>query len=298
MADLNEIRDRMKKRKEMRSAFSSSSYQEETLKDDSHTLNEAESHYHLAKCYGNGLDGYAEDEEKEYQEYQLAADLGHTAAMVELASDYADEDYSILGYDLDKAEMWARRAIKGGDPDGYLVLYNVYVAKEQYPWAVNFLETGVEKGSLNCIEQKAYMLFWGIDEYGESVDSDEDGAFALVKDIEWGDQHIYAIDILAHWYENNGEPQLAKECYERLIEIDEEDYDSIYALGSLLSSNEEVLDYQRAKELLKIAAENGYTEAQEQYDMINPPEKKGIELDMDIYSITGNMPDVTGIYEL
>ena len=268
MVDLNELRKKMKKRKEIVSSFSSSKLHRDTLKDDDHRLKEAEYHYHLGKCYDHGLEGYSEDEEKEYQEYQIAAQLGHVGAMVELAADYADEDYSTLGYDLNKAEMWARRAIERGNPDGYKVLYDVNVAKKDYSLALNFLEIGVENGSLDAIEQRAWMLYWGENAQGEEIECSEEEAYKLIKDKVWTDEHTMALLLMGYLHKDNGNYKLAKEYFERLLRIDDEDYGAMVALGNLLRNEEEVRDYQQASKLLKIAAENGNFSAMNSYGVM------------------------------
>ncbi|MDE6408674.1 MAG: acyl carrier protein [Muribaculaceae bacterium] len=267
MADLDELRKQMKKRKELKSAFASKSQRATTLNEDNNTK-DAEYHYHLAKCYDHGLEGYPEDEFKEYQEYQLAANLGHTGAMIELAVDYAEEEDSVLGYDLAKAEDWARKAINMGNPDGYKVLYDVFVAKGKNTEGLYLLETGVEKGSLDCIEERAWMLYWGDNEYGDDIEPAVEEAYELIKDKNWSDEHTIALQLLGYCCRDNGNPRLAKEYFERLLRIDDEDYGTMADLGALLRSEDEVRDYPRALELLKVAAEKGNFSAMNSYGLM------------------------------
>ena len=261
MADLNEIRNRMKKRKEIESSFSSSKFHSDTLKPDADTVKVAESHYHLGKCYDYGVEGYPEDEEKEYQEYQIAADLGHTAAMVEVAVDYADEDDSVLGYDPDKAEMWARRAIEGGNPDGYKVLYDIFRAKNKHSDAIAYFEIGISKGSLDCIEEKGWNLYWGYDEYGEDIDPQPEAAFNLLKDKEWDRDHPLALEVLGKIYEERADYSQAIKFYEEALVSDSAEIDVKSALGRIFLTVDNYIDVDRAKELLKSAAEEGSIDA-------------------------------------
>lgn len=268
MADLNEIRNRMKKRKEIRSSFSSSRFHSDTLKQDADTVKVAESHYHLGKCYDYGVEGYPEDEEKEYQEYQIAADLGHTAAMVEVAVDYADEDDSVLGYDPDKAEMWARRAIEGGNPDGYKVLYDIFMAKNKHSDAIAYFEIGISKGSLDCIEEKGWNLYWGYDEYGEDIDPQPEAALNLLKDKEWNRDHPLALEVLGKIYEERADYSQAIKFYEEALVWRPDDVEIKSYLGRVFRTADNYLDYDRAKELLKSAAEEGFALAMNHYALM------------------------------
>ena len=90
---------------------------------------EAERHFYLGECYYAGSNGYPVDVESAFIEYLEAAELGHTGAMIAVATDYMSSE-SVLGYDLENAEMWARKAIEYGNSYGHLLLNYIYDEKD------------------------------------------------------------------------------------------------------------------------------------------------------------------------
>ena len=222
---------------------------------------EAEYHYHLAECYDQGLEGYEADEEKAMLEYLAAAELGHTDAMIEVACDYSFKEFSILGFDLVKAEKWARKAIELGNPDGYRWLFEVFKRQEEGEEAVNQLEIGISKGSLECIERMSVLLYNGLIVADYQVPQDEERAFQLLSSVDWDEENYFqALEILGDIYRDRGDFSKAKMYYEKALLGDEEDDSLMEKLGSLLC-HKEVRDYSRAIKLLSSAAEAGNSEA-------------------------------------
>lgn len=230
---------------------------------------EAEFHYHLAECYDRGLEGYEADEEKAMLEYLAAAELGHATAMTDVSSDYSDEENSILGFDLAKAEQWAKKAITLGNPDGYKGLFDVFECQGDGEKAINQLEIGISKGSRDCTQWLSFLLYYGESVAEYQVEQDEERAFKLLSSINWDKEHFIALEILGNIYWNRDEISNAKTCYEKALSADIKSYTVMSKLGSLLWQEKEVRDYPRAKELLTRAAEN---------DIINAMNELGVML--------------------
>lgn len=263
MADLRALREQMKKRKKIESSFSSS---KKDVQNQNKT-EEAEFHYHLGKCYERGLEGYPKDETKEYQEYQVAAELGHPKAIFEIAAAYA-VGHTFLGTDLNNAEVNAKKAIEYGNPDGYWVLAHISNLKDKNIEAGDLLEIGIQQGSLSCIEWKAWLLYWGNNEYGEEIESRPQEAFDMLKDIDWDNDHGLALEVLGHISYDKDDYAKAIAYYERSLALDGENNRVKGNLGRILRGQDAYLDYNRARLLLKDAAEDGFLDAMNQYALM------------------------------
>ena len=215
---------------------------------------EAEHYYHLAECYIDGIEGYEENTALAYENYLKAAEKGHVLAMIELAYDYCDDE-SVLGLDLFKAEYWAKKAIEAGDPDGYFELYKINASRFLRAEAVKCLDQGIAQGSLDCIEERAYILLYG---YSLEADIkgkiDYDEALSLLERVEWDSRHPHAFTMLGHIYQQKGCLQDAKINYEKAMTLLPDDAAIKYMLGCLLRL-EGVQDLPAAKALLEQSAE-------------------------------------------
>lgn len=258
MADLDALRNQMKKRKEMKSSFSSQRIN--LVVPSTQPSQDVEYHFHRGECYYNGTEGFPVDLDEAFKEYLKAAELGHTKAMKELASDYLISEHSILGYDLDKADYWARKAIEHGDNNGYYILALVLEERNKGKEAVDQLEIGASKGDLDCIERLGIFYYWGSEVAGYAVSEDENRALELLTSVRWDDRHSIAMELLGNLYRNREEYPKAVECFDKALEIDSSNYSAMASLGTLLRSEEEIKDYRRAKELLQEAADNGERE--------------------------------------
>lgn len=256
MADLDALRNKMKERKKVESLYSS-----QNVRQMNSIINngsqDAEYHYHLAVCYEKGEEGFEFNVEKAFSEYLIAAELGHSEAMLEVAFDYAYSYSSVLGYDLAKAEKWAKRAIDSGNADGYYIIFNILNQQNKGRDAIKQLELGVSKGSLRCIEMLSFHLYWGYKDEGYEMPDDEDRAFGLLTAVNWDEEHPLALELLGDLYRNREDYSNAIKYYEKVLKIKPDDYSVMERLGTLLRSEEQVMDYNRAKSLLKKAAENG-----------------------------------------
>ncbi|MDE6340307.1 MAG: hypothetical protein K2K97_11050 [Muribaculaceae bacterium] len=222
---------------------------------------EAEYHYHLAKCYNYGLEGYEFDEKKAMLESLEAAKLGNAKAMTDMAADLSDAEDSILGYDLAEAEMWAKKAIALGEPDGYKGLYDVCLEQGNGEMAFNYLNTGIAEGSPDCIQWLAFLRYMGPKVVDYPVEQNTDEAYRLLTSVEWDVFHQVALDTLGVIYWERGEIFKAKECFERALVLKNDNFVTIFHLGELLRSEREVLDYPRAVSLLTVASEKGFVKA-------------------------------------
>lgn len=259
MADLDALREQMRKRKEMRASVQKPRISRvHTVAYDSE---EANRHYHLGECYDFGLEGYDEDQQKALPEYLAAAELGHTGAMTEVAADYSDSEESVLGYDLAKAEFWANKAIELGNPDGYKGLFDVFEERGLGEEAMKQLEKGVAMGSHDCIEWLAFLLYWGGDICGFELTPDNERAFTLLTAVDWDGKHAPALSTLGNLYYDKEDYLNAVRFFEQAVKAAAEDYYSIAKLGSILATKEEVRDYDRAIKLLNIAAKHGQLQA-------------------------------------
>lgn len=224
---------------------------------------EAENHFYLGQCFEFGSDGYPENLERAYEEYLMAAELGHSIAMVFVGYDYTDVDDSILGYDIEKAEKWGKSAIQYGNPDGYSILFKVQEALNNLKEASNILDIGCSKGSLDCIENKAYLLCCDSKTWNKIIKPDKKLAFKLLESVEWDDDYWTALELLGyfHWRQNN--IQLAIEYYERSLSSNPENYDVMIDLGDIFRTEEGVKDYKRALQLYRTVIDSGDSKAYE-----------------------------------
>ena len=255
--DLEALRKQKQQRKQAEATFRAQTTINESIIPISKHSDEADMHFDLAKCYWEGIKGYPEDEVKAMSEYLKAAEFGHTAAMREVGYDYMDSDESILGYDLQKAEMWGKRAIELGDQEGYKILADIQEEKGNGYEAFKLLEEGVVKGSRDCIERLAGILYWGADLANFEVKEDVDRSLKLLTSVKWDDDYSIALELLGHIYRDQEKPYLAKEYYDKALKADPEAYGVMASLGAMLRSVEEVRDYGRARTLLYTAAEHG-----------------------------------------
>lgn len=229
---------------------------------------EAERHFYLAECYYDGSDGYPVDVEAAFIEYLEAAKLGHTGAMTALSTDYMSSE-SVLGYDLENAEMWARKLIEYGDSDGHILLYRIYNEKDEGKKAMEQLEIGVSKGNLYCIEWKAYHLYYGYKSPDIVIEPDKEQAFELLTGVEWDDEHGLAFLLLGAIHENKGDYHKAIVFYEKALSIDPDDIEAMAQLGILLYCQEEVKDLERARILFAKASDGGHVWAMNFYGMMH-----------------------------
>lgn len=262
MADLDALRKEMMAwknakstsvSKSLTSANNSLEYRNHNPADNQ----EAERHFHLAECYDDGLKEFEVDYKKAMMEYLAAAELGHSEAMTNVSYDYSDSFDSILGYDLLKAEMWARRAIENGNPNGYKNLFYILEEQSKGAEAIEQLEIGITKHSLDCIEWLAFLLYWGGNVAEYNVEVDYDRAFSLLSSVEWDNNHSLALTTLGHLYRDRNDCVKAVNLYEKALAADSEDYDAMVSLGNVLRCEDAVKDTSRAKDLLQQAAQNG-----------------------------------------
>ena len=253
---MDKLLEQMHKSNEMRAIMPFQKRPVSPQKSDSFDLQEAERHYHLAQCYEEGTEGSEEDENKALAEYKTAAELGNTKAMIEIAWDYSDAEDSVLGYDLTKTEFWAKKAIELGNPDGYRCLSEVYEQRGNGEEAIRQLETGVSKGSHDCIEWLAYITYWGGNVGDYEVKIDEDRAFKLLRSVNWDNEHTLALETLGDLYSDKKDYNTAIQLYERVLNTDSEDYGTMAKLGAILANEKEVRDYGKAISLLHQAAQH------------------------------------------
>lgn len=217
---------------------------------------EAEHYYHLAECYIDGIEGYEKNTVLAFENYLKAAEKGHVLAMIELAYDYCNKE-SVSGLDLFKAEYWAKKAIEAGNPDGYFELYKVNASRFLRAEAVKCLDQGIVQGSLDCIEERAYILLYG---FGLETDIegkiDYDEALSLLEQVEWDSSHPHAFTMLGYAYQQKGCLQDAKINYEKALTMLPDSALIKYRLGSLLRI-EGIKDLPVAKSLLEQSAEMG-----------------------------------------
>ncbi len=267
--DLDALRKQKQQRKQAEAVFRNrETLTKSSLFNKQDSTNEANRHFELGNCYFDGLKGYPEDERKAVYEYLKAAELGHTSAMKEVAYDYMDSSESALGYDLQKARAWGLKTVECHDMDGYLVLSEVEKELGNGYEAFKLLEKGADNKSRDCIEQLAYLYYWGSDIAGFNVGKDGERALKLLTSVQWDNDYCLAYELLGHIYWDQEKHFLAKEYYERALKADPELYGAMASLGTMLRSVDEVKDYRRAKELLLTASEAGNLTAMNEYGVM------------------------------
>lgn len=254
MANLDDLRQQLRAKKALKSERSKPNLDIKIQAGTKRYSSEAEHYYHLAECYIDGIEGYEENTALAFENYLKAAEKGHVLAMIELAYDYCDDE-SVLGLDLFKAEYWAKKAIEAGDPDGYFELYKINASRFLRAEAVKCLDQGIAQGSLDCMEERAYILLYG---YSLEADIkgkiDYDEALSLLERVEWDSRHPHAFTMLGDLYQQKGCLQDAKINYEKAMTLLPDDAAIKYMLGCLLRL-EGVQDLPAAKALLEQSAE-------------------------------------------
>lgn len=263
--------DALRKQKQQRNNTESSSKNTRGLKNKCNIENangnscEAEHHFYLAQCYWHGLDGYEEDADKAYEEYLKAAQLGHLHAMVEVGNDYGCVT-GFLGYDLEKAREWGNKALESGNVDGYDVLA---CCSKNWEEEKKILDIGVSKGSQSCIQSLAHNYIYGCAwSDGFILEPDKECALKLLKDVEWDKYHTYGLEMLGNLYRENGDIRLAKNSYERILELTPYDYSIMNVLGNMFRSEDKIKNYSRALELLCTSAKGNNLNAMNSYGIM------------------------------
>ena len=185
----------------------------------------------------------ADDREK-MREYALkGAEAGNTFLMIEFGNEYED--------DKEKAFEWYMKAAQNNDTIGMLKVGRCYnfgkgVAEDSKK-AVKWYKKGAALNDKQCIIELARCYKCGI-----GVMADIDKAITLYKSIlDDGVANINLGDIyrLEDGYIDYDE---AMKCYQKVIEIDENDGDAMNSIGLLLADEHESFEW-----FLK-SAEAGY----------------------------------------